>query len=53
MDNLMGRLKEPTSYIAVAVLVYAFFPDLDLAPVKEVLVSVLAGLGVFMKEGQG
>lgn len=51
MDNLVGRLKEPSSYTAAAVLMYAFFPELDLGPVKEILTTMLAGVGVVMKEG--
>lgn len=50
MDDLVGRLKEPSTYTAVAVLAYAFFPDIDLAYVKEVLVGALAVVGVFLKE---
>lgn len=49
--DLVKRLKEPSSYTAMAVLMYAFFPDLDLAYVKEALTGALAVVGVFMKEG--
>ena len=30
----------------------AFFPDMDLAPVKEMLTTALAVVGVFLREGE-
>lgn len=50
--DLLNRLKEPSSYTAAAILMYAFFPDMDLAPVKEILTTLLAVVGVFLKEGE-
>lgn len=50
---LLNRLKEPSSCTAMAVVLYAFFPDFDVAFLKEGLTSALAVVGFLMKEKGG
>ena len=50
MKDLMKRFSEPSSYTAMAVVLYAFFPDFDVAFLKEGLTSMLAVVGFLMKE---